>query len=52
VLIGLAFPEDTWQHNAKELSGGQKTRLMLAAALVKAPDFLFLMNLPTIWISR
>lgn len=42
VLIGLAFPEDTWQHNAKELSGGQKTRLMLAAALVKAPDFLIL----------
>jgi ATP-binding cassette subfamily F protein 3 len=42
VLIGLAFPESAWQHNAKELSGGQKTRLMLAAALVKAPDFLIL----------
>jgi ATP-binding cassette subfamily F protein 3 len=42
VLIGLAFPESNWQHNAKELSGGQKTRLMLAAALVKAPDFLIL----------
>jgi ATP-binding cassette subfamily F protein 3 len=42
VLLGLAFPEATWEHNALELSGGQKTRMMLAAALVSAPDFLIL----------
>ena len=42
VLLGLAFPEATWKHNALELSGGQKTRMMLAAALVSAPDFLIL----------
>ena len=42
VLLGLAFPENSWQDNARELSGGQKTRLMLAAALVRVPDFLIL----------
>jgi ATP-binding cassette subfamily F protein 3 len=42
VLLGLAFPEAMWEHNALELSGGQKTRMMLAAALVSAPDFLIL----------
>ena len=34
VLIGLGYTEDWWQHDAATLSGGQKTRLMLAAALV------------------
>ncbi len=42
VLLGLAFPEDMWQDNALNLSGGQKTRLMLASALVSSPDFLIL----------
>lgn len=42
VLIGLGYREDSWQERAITLSGGQKTRLMLAAALVNAPDLLIL----------
>lgn len=42
VLIGLGYTEEWWQQNAETLSGGQKTRLMLAAALVRNPDFLIL----------
>ncbi|MBR4526635.1 MAG: ATP-binding cassette domain-containing protein [Acidaminococcaceae bacterium] len=42
VLFGLAFPEFMWGMQAASLSGGQKTRLLLAAALVSSPDFLLL----------
>ena len=42
VLIGLGYTESWWQENAATLSGGQKTRLMLAAALVRNPDFMIL----------
>ena len=42
MLIGLGYGEATWQQKAITLSGGQKTRLMLAAALVNAPDLLIL----------
>lgn len=42
VLIGLGYPESWWEENAATLSGGQKTRLMLAAALVRNPDFMIL----------
>ncbi len=42
VLIGLGYTEEWWQQDAATLSGGQKTRLMLAAALVRNPDFLIL----------
>ncbi len=42
VLIGLGYKEDWWEKNATTLSGGQKTRLMLAAALVRNPDFMIL----------
>jgi ATP-binding cassette subfamily F protein 3 len=42
VLFGLAFPESMWRMQAASLSGGQKTRLLLAAALVSSPDFLLL----------
>lgn len=42
VLIGLGYTEEWWKQNAATLSGGQKTRLMLAAALVRNPDFLIL----------
>lgn len=42
VLIGLGYTEEWWQQDAVTLSGGQKTRLMLAAALVRNPDFLIL----------
>lgn len=42
VLIGLGYNEDWWEKDATTLSGGQKTRLMLAAALVRNPDFMIL----------
>lgn len=42
VLIGLGYPEETWQWRADKLPGGQKTRLQLAAALVNSPDLLIL----------
>ncbi len=42
VLIGLGYPETTWDWRADKLSGGQKTRLMLASALVNSPDLLVL----------
>lgn len=42
VLIGLGYPEQWWTVEAATLSGGQKTRLMLACALVRNPDFLIL----------
>lgn len=42
VLIGLGYTEEWWQRQAETLSGGQKTRLMLAAALVRDPDFMIL----------
>lgn len=42
VLIGLGYTEEWWQQDAATLSGGQKTRLMLASALVRNPDFLIL----------
>ena len=59
VLIGLGYTEEWWQQNAETLSGGQKTRLMLAAALVRNPDFLILDEptnhldiLMTQWLER
>ena len=32
VLIGLGFEEAVWDKTAEHFSGGQKTRMMLAAA--------------------
>ena len=42
VLIGLGFLEKDWEEIAENFSGGQKTRIMLAAALVNSPDLLIL----------
>ena len=42
VLHGLGFAEEEWDKPAENFSGGQKTRIMLAAALVKEPDMLIL----------
>ncbi len=42
VLMGLGFSEESWNKSAAEFSGGQKTRIMLAAALVNAPELLIL----------
>ncbi len=41
-LIGLGFPEGTWQTALNHLSGGQKTRVLLARMLLEAPDLLIL----------
>lgn len=42
VLHGLGFAEKEWDKPAENFSGGQKTRILLAAALVKEPDLLIL----------
>ena len=42
ILLGLGFPEKDWEKTVADFSGGQKTRIMLAGALVNAPEFLVL----------
>ncbi|MFN8421919.1 MAG: ABC-F family ATP-binding cassette domain-containing protein [Anaerolineae bacterium] len=42
VLLGLGFGEATWQQPLAQLSGGQKTRALLARLLLEAPDLLIL----------
>ena len=42
VLQGLGLPRDHWERPAKNLSGGQKSRLMLARLLLSEPDGLLL----------
>lgn len=42
VATGLGFSEADFQKNVSNFSGGQKTRICLAKALIRQPDFLFL----------
>jgi ATP-binding cassette subfamily F protein 3 len=42
VLTGLGFPEEKWQMSLLHLSGGQKTRVLLARLLLERPDLLIL----------
>ena len=42
VAFGLGFGDDDFSRPAATLSGGQQTRLNLARALCRQPDFLFL----------
>ena len=42
IAYGLGFTEEDFQKNVQHFSGGQKTRITLAKALMREPDFLFL----------
>lgn len=42
IVYGLGFTDDDLHKPASDFSGGQKTRINLAKALVRSPDFLFL----------
>ncbi len=42
VLTGLGFNEQSWQLPLPHLSGGQKTRVLLARLLLEKPDLLIL----------
>ncbi|MFL7839768.1 MAG: ribosomal protection-like ABC-F family protein [Candidatus Promineifilaceae bacterium] len=46
VLTGLGFGDDTWNQPLEQLSGGQKTRALLARLLLEKPDLL-IMDEPT-----
>ncbi|MCC6453341.1 MAG: ABC-F family ATP-binding cassette domain-containing protein [Caldilineaceae bacterium] len=42
VLYGLGFDKEDWETPLTQLSGGQKTRALLARLLLEAPDLLIL----------
>ncbi len=42
VLLGLGFSQDQWNTPLQQLSGGQKTRILLARLLLEAPHLLIL----------
>lgn len=42
VLTGLGFQPDSWNQSLTQLSGGQKTRVLLGRLLLERPDLLIL----------
>ena len=42
ILTGLAFPREMWDRPLAQLSGGQRTRVVLATLLLQDPDILLL----------
>ena len=42
VLTGLGFPTESWRQPLSQLSGGQKTRVLLGRLLLERPDLLIL----------
>lgn len=42
VAFGLGFTDEDFEKHVTNFSGGQKTRICLAKALIRQPDFLFL----------
>ena len=42
IAFGLGFAEEEFSKDVQHFSGGQKTRICLAKALLREPDFLFL----------
>ncbi|MGP1407665.1 ABC-F family ATP-binding cassette domain-containing protein [Selenomonas sp.] len=42
VAFGLGFTEEDFSKDVRHFSGGQRTRICLAKALLREPDFLFL----------
>lgn len=42
IAFGLGFCESDFEKDVRHFSGGQKTRICLAKALLRSPDFLFL----------
>ncbi|SEJ88306.1 ATP-binding cassette, subfamily F, member 3 [Propionispira arboris] len=42
IAYGLGFTDEDFKKNVGHFSGGQKTRICLAKALLREPDFLFL----------
>ncbi|MDY2685420.1 MAG: ABC-F family ATP-binding cassette domain-containing protein [Selenomonadaceae bacterium] len=42
VAFGLGFTEEDFKKDVRHFSGGQKTKICLAKALMREPDFLFL----------
>jgi len=42
VAFGLGFTEEDFEKDVRHFSGGQKTKICLAKALMREPDFLFL----------